>query len=741
MDEIFISLKDCHGIKQLKQNFVFKKNSNNNKNTNLILIYAPNGTMKTSFAKTLRDLGDGVEPKNLVEYIRPRYQIKIKENEESFQLKDNSTIKDRIFVIESFKSDYSFNETAPLISDEELRKKYEFIFKEVINKKEDFLNKVKNKTDISIPRGKNKFSFIEKKIKKDLKYDSIDFLTLLKKIYENLDNFDYLDVKKIKYDVLFNNQVLKLLEDEEFINHVGSFSSNLDNLLSKSKIFNKDNFTYNNATDLLRNIKKNNLFEAGHYIKFKSKGKPIKNINDLEAIFEEQLHYIFEEEVIRKDFEKINKKFKNEKTKNLQRLISKDKTLITQLDDIDKLKHNYWYSIFNSLKEDLIILMEEYESKKNILSDIRETAKNEKTKWNEIIDMFNNRFHMPFKLELRNKEDVILNSEIPQVEFYYDNLKERVHIDLETLKNIGSAGQLKALYLLDILYKIEMKKKKSGITLLVFDDIADSFDYQNKYAIIEYLKDLSNDDSFRILLLTHNYDFFRTVKSRLNCDKSYFALKNEHAIIKLDNEHIESNRNNIFLDMVKKINQNPENHLSEIVALIPFIRNLSEYQQNMDNKDLLTKLLHYTYEGKMLYLTDLDLIYDAWNIMLPNDLDYNIYELIFKESDKLLNENPNKVNLKNKLILSMAIRLKAERFMFKKLRLDIKNFNKKSNQTRFLLDCYKEQYDDEIVNILEKVAMMTPENIHINSFMYEPILDMDDYYLRELYTEISELEK
>jgi hypothetical protein len=31
---------------------------------------------------------------------------------------------------------------------------------------------------------------------------------------------------------------------------------------------------------------------------------------------------------------------------------------------------------------------------------------------------------------------------------------------------------------------------------------------------------------------------------------------------------------------------------------------------------------------------------------------------------------------------------------------------------------------------------MTPENIHLNSFMYEPILDMSDQHLRKLYTEV-----
>ena len=34
-----------------------------------------------------------------------------------------------------------------------------------------------------------------------------------------------------------------------------------------------------------------------------------------------------------------------------------------------------------------------------------------------------------------------------------------------------------------------MKENK----LIIFDDIADSFDYKNKYAIIEYLKDIKDE--------------------------------------------------------------------------------------------------------------------------------------------------------------------------------------------------------------------------------------------------------
>jgi hypothetical protein len=32
---------------------------------------------------------------------------------------------------------------------------------------------------------------------------------------------------------------------------------------------------------------------------------------------------------------------------------------------------------------------------------------------------------------------------------------------------------------------------------------------------------------------------------------------------------------------------------------------------------------------------------------------------------------------------------------------------------------------------------MTPENIHLNSFMFEPILDISDCHLKELYNKIK----
>ena len=58
-------------------------------------------------------------------------------------------------------------------------------------------------------------------------------------------------------------------------------------------------------------------------------------------------------------------------------------------------------------------------------------------------------------------------------------------------------------------------KQNGQEKLLIVDDIADSFDYKNKYAIIEYLYVLAEDNLFSMIIMSHNFDFYRTVSSRL----------------------------------------------------------------------------------------------------------------------------------------------------------------------------------------------------------------------------------
>ena len=117
-----------------------------------------------------------------------------------------------------------------------------------------------------------------------------------------------------------------------------------------------------------------------------------------------------------------------------------------------------------------------------------------------------------------------------------------------------------------------------------------------------------------------------------------------------------------------------------------------------------------------------------------------ITDLILQEADVIVNENPliDEILLENKLVLSIAIRLRAEQLILKLIN-DIDTDEILSNQTRELIDKYKQSDapNPEILSIFDKVSLMTPENIHVNAFMYEPLIDMSVMHLIKLYNDIK----
>lgn len=68
--------------------------------------------------------------------------------------------------------------------------------------------------------------------------------------------------------------------------------------------------------------------------------------------------------------------------------------------------------------------------------------------------------------------------------------------------------------------------------MFVIDDIADSFDYKNKHAIIQYLQDISEEPRFHQIILAHNFDFFRTIAINfVDRDRCLMANRGSNNII------------------------------------------------------------------------------------------------------------------------------------------------------------------------------------------------------------------
>jgi len=370
---------------------------------------------------------------------------------------------------------------------------------------------------------------------------------------------------------------------------------------------------------------------------------------------------------------------------------------------------------------------------------IEEEAAKQRTQWEEVIQIFNARFFVPFKLTAKNRTAVMLGH-APMIElgFTYHDGADSVSIEKDALVKALSMGERKALYVLNVIFEIEARKKANQETIMVIDDLADSFDYQNKYAIIQYLKDISEDRLFKQIIMTHNFDFFRTINSRfvsyphcLMVSKTGAGLALEKAS-GIKNIFVNDWKPHFFTDPKKKI------------ASIPFLRNLVEYTTGEADPKFakLTSLLHWRADSAAITEAELNAIYNE--VCSSTGTSSNgvrpVIDIIHAEARLCMTAGVG-INFEKKIVLAIAIRIGAEQFMVKKINDAAFVAAIQSHQTQTLLTKFREMFGSDIkaLEILDRVILMTPENIHLNSFMYEPIVDMSDEHLRKLYADVVDL--
>lgn len=314
-------------------------------------------------------------------------------------------------------------------------------------------------------------------------------------------------------------------------------------------------------------------------------------------------------------------------------------------------------------------------------------------------------------------------------------VKMKRRLEKKKLLDTLSTGEAKAFYILNVLFDMQVRMMSGESALFIIDDIADSFDYKNKYAIIEYLRDAAEHATFRQIVLTHNFDFFRTACSRYVGRKNCFmAVKTKDEVTLQEPYGV---KNNIFDHWKSQFYAN--NAIK--VAVIPFIRNVAEYTLGYESTEYkqLTKMLHLKPGSDQITVGDLDA---KFNAILGKqgahpDPAKNLLGFIFEVADKSAQE-PEGVNFEHKIVLSIAIRLAAEQLMIKKINDPRVTDAITGNQTSKLVDIVRDKFPKETAlhALLRQVLLMTPESIHINSFMYEPILDMSDEHLRKLYSKV-----
>ena len=616
-----------------------------------------------------------------------------------------------------------------------LKNRYEEILEAIDKEKSNLISKLKQLSGLN-SRGNP----IEEELIKVFRNKS--FFDILLNLEQFVNESSEHKFSNLTYNKIFDEKVVAFLNTKDFKKQIKEYIERYDTLIKSSKYL-KKGFNHSNVTEIQKNLKSNGFFEAQHSVNLfnGTSNDTITSESDLLDIISKEMQTVLSDAEIQKKFNDIDSKLSNAQLREFREYLFDNRDILSELNDLEKFKKNIWISYLIEQKELFSNLLTEYKKGREEIEAIITQAKAEETDWKYVIDIFNKRFSVPFKLEMRNQDDVILKSETPNLNFIFsddDALNQEKNIEESDLMKVLSQGERRALYILNIIFEVRARKNANLETIFIVDDIADSFDYKNKYAIIEYLKEISEEPLFYQIILTHNFDFHRTISSRLNMGRNnkLNTIRTTSGISLVTEKY----QNNPFSHWKDNLHTNSE----MLIASIPFVRNIAEYSGHNATFSNLTSLLHFKADTNTITIADLEtniktILIDKLAISLasPGNL---VIDVIYSSADRILATIHQNIDLENKIVLAIAIRLKAEQYMVAKIN-DNHFWNAiTTNQTFALIQRFKNDFSGETTHIelLDQVNLMTPENIHLNSFMYEPILDMSNEHLKQLYQSVRD---
>lgn len=696
---------NVYGIRELKNTDLINGNT---------LIYAPNGVMKTSFSDGLRDIISGDMPKDVFTNPNIISEFELENNGVIVSSNDsNFTIDAFVFNVNDYNNDiFSDPRIGSLVMSNSLKVKYKTILDKYLKVKNDF-NLLISKDVLGRKKvDENDFNFLSNI------FGSNDFV----KVLEGLPNLnEYTDeyYGKIAYLDLFNEKVEAIISSSEFIDKCNNYNSYIDIELDQ-EVFNSG-FSFDSLQKILKEFKTNNFFKAGHKVSLKSKGEMGENelLNYINSIVKK----VYGSDEAQKLFNEAKAVLdKNPNTRKLISTIKENPRHLKEISNLTNFKKNIIFTKMNGNKDYIDNLRKELEEYRNALEEIVKEAESASETWKKVLDNYNSRFITnKFDVEIENLTDAVLNLKPPVFKRKIKGTNQEITTEIF---NRFSSGEKRAVLILNLMFEIELRKNKQFT--LVLDDVSDSFDYKNKYAIIECLKDFSEYSNIQLIILTHNFDFYRSLRIALKdtLQSKLLAYSNNGQVTLYDA------RQKHFEDYSYYSNWKNNGKLIDFIFIIPFLRNIIQLEKNSKDPDYqeLTKLLHYNSDLENKIFADFESITNKYNIKANFDLNQKYLSCIKIKAEEIINSAAiNETNLQEKVVLGIFIRLFTDKYMWNKYvekhGIDPEVSDVK-NQSRYLYNLISNNIDENKKSILLTAFTIAPSFVHINSFMFEPLIDV-----------------
>lgn len=666
-------------------------------NTNINILYAPNGVGKSSFCKVLDDKGEFILNYGDKEYSNNNCNLFHVINDQNSRNIIKGKAKD-FLLGDNIAKEYELKEW--------IDNKFDDIYKDI---------KLLYKNDLNLSKvTDNKLSWINagltnilKKIinirAKSADVDIDEFYNLIQNIkYINIEEYDK---SKFKYIITDNNydiiMQVKKISDIKMIKDFFKIEQCDDaiNILNKYK-------DLNNCIVCETKINVNQLLID----KKNSKDNILSSLDeDTQKILNNIIEKIGEDDPFN-----IKYTLKNAiSTGNVEGVVK----LIKEIDNyILVYKNILTNTLVTSLNDEFIQKYLEY--KEMLSRDLNITDEDLMF----IEEFIEKNINKTIKLQrVNNKIVVTLDSE------------DIIGVERENLK-LSSGEQ----NFISLTFEL-LKAKNVDNEIIVIDDPISSFDsiFKNKlvYAIIKFL------DNKKVLLLTHNMDLIKLVEFQTNRkfniylfnnfegQKNGFILinENEKKILISIPDLLDFIRSNTILSFIK-------DEKLYIYSLIPFMRGYVKYIGENESKDKLTKLMH-GYENIQI---DLGKIYnDLFKSQLSNSYIVSVNDILsidINNLDEIIDKNSypllNKV-LSNNLVY-LYLRLITEKVLVNKYNINTAKYDQLSS---IIYQSFKE---NTIENNKNKIFFFSKKTL-LNEFnhfegnmnIFQPAIDISEVILKQ----------
>lgn len=675
----FIKVKNVYGIKELKKANLINGNT---------LIYAPNGVMKTSFADFVEKVRN-CEPiiDAFGEYSSPAEYL-IKQNGISYDESTNDGgLQVVVFTSKTAKENvFTDPNIANIAMNAELRRSYG----EQVKALEDIKKTIDNIASVTIKDSKKtvfgSWESVARIFGVETDIEAMEQLIS----YESTNPKLFEDAS---YSKVCDDKIMKVFEDPDFGEKIKIYRE-IVNKKMESTIY-QNGFDFFQLESISNNISSTNYFEAGHYLTIAN--KEIKTKEELGIFVQGERNMIFTNPDVEDAFENVKAKLtSNASTRGFSEFLSSNREIIDYSSDYNEARKTFCRTKIIERKQEIEELIKKYKGCLKKIDSLINMAREEESDWKRAKDLFNSRFSLN-RVDLEIIKENENGVPVPRIAIIEKKTRQEVNI---TMRSRLSSGELRALFILNLLFEIESKKKMwpDGFTIIL-DDVADSFDYKNKYAICRYIEEMFSSNSFETIVMTHNYDFYRCCKYFLSktSHKELVASKLRRGSIELNNaghsELQDLSFTSAWKSMLDKDNDTSCNQEATFMAYLTVLRNSIEIERDNDydvEHESVSRCLHYSDTSYLSDLSYLKPLFKKRSITI-NDLYYSktlkeILSSIYSKFER--NKKIDQFDIRNKIALAIVLRILYERFLCQKAGKKPIGVNKDINKY------YKQLYDN-----------------------------------------------